>query len=331
MNTMTLIRSSATLGVLLLNVTAVHAQQFFEEKYVAVRADINNLVPLPTLGIVPRGAVAIEPELAAQLSEAMQKELDAKRDGRFEVLSRVNGVKMNWAFVVKNAPREVYDVLTPQFTEQLITCLHSLEDDVNIASLQVLLTGGQLSDQEERNQANAASAQMLANWKADQCATRQNDLPFIDSNRTKLTAATHGMLTAAFDPLIFRGNGLIDLTVALNPLYFASGGFWTTEMAPQLNHRFEAAVDTGFFKTTQTPQIIDRELRTFWDWAILVITTKQSIVRSFIEIAASRCIATVPELSNPFKLSRCTSAGNLQFVTLRVAGQDFSAVQRVRL
>jgi hypothetical protein len=287
-------------------------------------------VALPTVGIVPVGTLPIDVDVGTQLSEALQKQMEATGEVRFEVLTRPNGSKINWAFVVRNAPRTAHDVFTSGFTDQLITCLHSLNDDVELASLNLLLVGAQLSDPQERDEANAAGAQMLTNWKADHCATRRNDLPFIDSNRAKLTAATRGMLTDAFDPLIFRGQGLLDLIGALYPVYFNSGGFWTTELVPRLHALFEAGVDAGLLTTSETGRSVDRELRTFWDWAILTVSTKLSVVRSFIETTALGCVKTVQELSSPFKLSRCVADGKLVLVTLRVAGKDYTAAQRVR-
>src|SRR3954470_495227 len=99
---MTRIRSSLALAVVLVGVNTARAQQVFEEKFLVVQPDVTNLVPLPTLGIVPLGTLSIEPDLSAQLTEAMQNELGARQDGRFEVLTRQKAGQINWAFVVKN-------------------------------------------------------------------------------------------------------------------------------------------------------------------------------------------------------------------------------------
>ncbi len=117
---------------------------------------------------------------------------------------------------------------------------------------------------------------------------------------------------------------------ALYPVYFNAGGFWTTELVPRLHTLFETGVGAGLLTVTETARLRDRELRTFWDGAILVVSTKLGIVRSFVEVSALGCIKTIPELSNPFKLSRCVADGKLVLVTLHVAGQDYTAAQRVR-
>ncbi len=328
MNTIVLTRRALAVVLLLGSVTVANAQQAFEEKYVSGRAVAGELVPLPTIGMVPVGTLPINAQVAVQLTEAMEKHLAAVQDNRFEVVSRPNGTKVNWAFIVRNAPRAAHDALTPQLTDQLITCLHSLEDDVELASLHLLLVGGTLADQSERDEANAAGAQMLVNWKADRCATRRNSLSFIDSNRAKLTAATRGMLTDVFDPIVFRGQGLLDLIAALYPVYFQPSGFWATELTPRVHALFDAAVAAGLLTTVDGTRVVDRELRTFWDWVILVVTTKLGIVRPFIEIAGAGCASSVAELSSPFNLTRCIASGRVSLVTLRVAGQDFLAVQR---
>jgi len=336
MNTAKLTRSAlATVMLSMAAVGTAHAQQAFEDKYVPAPAPSPTvLVPLPTIGIVPVATVPLELDVAAQLSEAIRRELETTQETRFEVITRPNAGKTNWAFVVRNAPRAQHDAFTQQFSGQLFTCLHSLEDEgvegEEVAALNVLLAGNQLDDQEERDLASAAGAQMLANWLADRCVTRRNDLPFFERNRARLTAATRGMLTDAFDPILFRGQGLLDLIVALTPVYLSPGGFWATEMQPRLRVLFEAGVEGGLLTTAETTPIAERELQTFWDWVILVVSTKSSIVRTFIEHTAAGCVRTVPELSLPFRLSRCVSEGKLRLVTLRVAGQNFTTVQRVQ-
>lgn len=329
MNTITLTRGVLAVALFAAGAQTAHAQQAFEEKYVSGRPTTGELVALPTVGMVPVGTVPLDADVATQLSEAMRKQLEVTGDNRFEVITRANGNKVSWAFVVRNAPRAMHDAFTADFTDQLITCLHSLEDDVELASLNILLVGATLDSQEERDEANAAGAQMLINWKSNQCATRRNNLPFIDSNRARLAIATRGMLTDVFDPLVFHGQGLLDLISALYPVYFNAGGFWTAELTPRLHALFDAGVAAGFLTTMETAQIADRELRTFWDWTILVVTTKLSIVRSFIETTATACARTLPELSNPFKLARCVADAKLSLVTLRVAGRDYAAAQRV--
>jgi hypothetical protein len=287
------------------------------------------LVPLPTIGIVPVATAPLDANVAEELSEAIQRQLDASHDNRLEIITRTTGTKVNWAFVVRNAPRTQHDAFTQQFTDQLLTCLHSLDDDVNLASLNLLLVGSNLDTQEERDQANAAGTQMLANWMADRCATKRNNLPFLDQNRPKLVAASRGMLTDLFDALIFNGQGLLDLIKALSPVYFAQGGFWTTEMQPRLHAQFEAGVRAGLLTSAETSAVADVELRTFWDWVILVVATKSTIARSFVANTAAGCARSVAELSNKFQLSRCVSDGKIRLQLLRVAGQDFTSVQRV--
>jgi len=329
MNTISLTRCAIAVTLLVAGASTAHAQQAFEDKYVAARPSGGELVPLPTVGIVPVGTLPIDADVGTQLAEAVQKQMAAGGDDRFEVLSRPNGSKVNWAFAVRNAPRAAHEAFTPQFTDQLITCLHSLEDDVELGSLNILLVGGTLSDQQARDEANAAGALMLTNWKADRCATRRNSLPFIESNRANLTAATHGLVTEAFDPLVFRGQGLLDLISALYPVYFDSGGFWTSELVPRLHAVFELGVNAGLLTSTERSKL-DRALRTFWDFAILVVSSKLGIVRSFIATTALGCVKTVPELSRPFELERCVAEGKVALVALRVAGQDYIAAQRVQ-
>ncbi len=331
MNTIALTRRVLAVAWILAGAQVAHAQpaQAFEEKYVTGRAAPGELVALPTVGIVPVDTVPLDADVATQLTEAMQRHLAAVQDNRFEVITRATGTKVSWAFVVRNAPRAMHDAFTAKLTDQLITCLHSLENDVEIASLNLLLVGGALADAEERAEANAAGAKLLVNWKADRCATRRNDLPFIDSNRTRLTVATRGMLTDVFDPLVFQGQGLLDLITALSPVYFQQGGFWTTELTPRLHTLFDGAVDAGLLDAAEGAKIADRELRTFWDWAILVISTKLGTVRSFVETTATSCVKTTSELSTGFKLSRCVTGGRVTLVPLRVAGQDYLTAHRV--
>ncbi|MBC7978100.1 MAG: hypothetical protein H7138_24215 [Myxococcales bacterium] len=331
MNTIALTRRVLAVAWILVGAHVAHAQpaQAFEEKYVTGRAAPGELVALPTVGIVPVDTVPLDADVATQLTEAMQKHLAAVQDNRFEVITRATGTKVSWAFVVRNAPRAMHDAFTVKFTDQLVQCLHSLASDVEIASLNLLLVGGTLSDAEERAEANAAGAKMLVHWKADRCVTRRNDLPFIDSNRARLTVATRGMLTDVFDPLVFQGQGLLDLITALSPVYFQPGGFWTTELSPRLRTLFDGAVDAGLLDAVEGARIVDRDLRTFWDWAILVIASHLGVVRSFVEITATGCVKTAPELSTAFNLSRCIASGRLTLVPLRVAGQDYVAVHRV--
>jgi hypothetical protein len=319
--------TATTLAVLLTSIGAAHAQQTFEDRYVAPRPVAGELVALPTVGIVPTGAVPLDPDVAAQLSEAVQKELVSSDENRLEVLTRPSGGKTGWAFVVRNAPRAMHDAFTLQFTDQLITCLHSVPESPELAALNVLLVGSPLDNQDERDQANAAGAQMLANWRADRCATRRNNLPFFENNRPRITAATRGMLTDVFDPLLFRGQALLDLIRALSPVFYDPGAFWVVEMTPRLQRVFNAAVRSGLL-TTAEANAVSGEQKTFWDWVIDVVSIKNTVVHSFIAHAAGGCVPTVAALSNAFRLSRCVADGKLVLVTLRVAGQDYTTIQR---
>jgi hypothetical protein len=309
-------------------VSTAHAQQAFEEKYVAARANGTELVPLPTIGIVPVATAPLDTNVAEELSEAIQRQLDTSHDTRLEVITRASGAKISWAFVARNAPRAQHDAFTQQFTDQLLACVHSLDNDLPLGSLNLLLVAGSLESQQERDEANAAGAQMLVNWKADHCATKRNTLPFPDQNRGKLVVASRGMLTDLFDGTVYNGQGLLDLISALSPVYFGQGGFWTTEMLPRLHTQFEAGVRAGLL-TTQETASTDVSVRTFWDWVIDVVLTNPTVVRSFIANTAAGCARSVPELSTTFQLSRCVSDGKLRLVPLRVAGQDFTTVQKV--
>ena len=329
MATKTLTRSIASVLVMLAGMATAHAQQAFENRWAPARPGGTDLVPLPTFGIVPVGAVPLDTDVSAELSEAVQRQLDATFNAQFEVLTRPTGGKVGWAFVVRNASRASFDTLTSQFTDQLLTCLHSLEDDVNLASLNLLLVGNTLEDQTERDEANAAGAQLLVNWKADRCATQRNNLPFLDQNRPRLVVASRGMLTGSFDPTVFRGQGLLDLVNALYPVYLNDGGLLTTEMQPRLQALFDAAARTGLLTVSDTAGVADREQKTFWDWVILGISVKPGLVRSLFEAAAAGCVPSVAELANPFQLSRCVANGKLALITLRIVGQDYTAVQRV--
>jgi len=286
-------------------------------------------VALPTFGIVPVGAVPLDPGIAAELSEAVQRQLDATQSTQFEILTRATGGKIGWAFVVRNSARSTFDAFTQRFTDQLLTCLHSLDDDVNLASLNILLVGSPLADQTERDQANAAGTAMLTNWAADHCGTRRNNLPFLDQNRSRLVVASRGMLTDSFDPTVFVGQGLLDLINALYPVYLKDGGFLTSEMLPRLQALFGAAAVSGLLTAADTATIKDREQKTFWDWVILAVSIRPGLVRSFLENTAVGCVASVAELSAPFQLSRCVSNNKLALVTLRIAGQDYTATQPV--
>lgn len=315
-------------ALLLVSVRTAHAQQAFEEKYVAARANGSELVPLPTIGIVPVATAPLEANVAEELGEAIQRQLDASHDIRLEVVTRASGTKVNWAFVARNAPRAQHDAFTQQFTDQLLTCVHSLEDDLPLASLQILIVAGAVGSQQERDEVIEAGAQMFANWKADRCVTKRNNLTIIDQNRAKLVSASHGMLTDQFDGLVFNGQGLLDLISTLSPVYFGSGGFWTTEMLPRLRAQFEAGVRNGLL-TAQEAAATDLDLRTFWDWMIVVVTSKPGVVRSFLANTAAGCAHSVAELSNRFQLSRCVADGKIRLVSLRVANQDYTTVQRV--
>ena len=320
-------QSVLTFVMLLLGAATAHAQQAFEDKYVPAAAGGSELAPLPTIGIVPTGTAPLNPDVATQLTAAIQKQLEVAQDNRFEVLTRANGTKVNWAFVVRNGARPAFDAFTEQFADQMQACMHSLADDLQVAVVNSVLISSHVEDQEQREIFNAAGAQMLVNWKADRCVTARNDDPFTDQNRRQIVAASHGMLTSAFDGNVFNGQGLLDLIFALNPLFFDVGGMWVTEMVPRLHTLFGAGVNAGLLTVAETT-LVDRDQRTFWDWVILVISTQRTIVRPFIETVASGCTRTVPELSNPFKLSRCVTDGRIQLIPLRVDGQDYTTVQR---
>jgi len=200
---------------------------------------------------------------------------------------------------------------------------------VNLAAIHDLLATSALDDQTERDDANAAAAQMFANWKADRCAMRRNDVALLDANRPNLVAATHGMLTEDFDEMVFHGQGEIDVVNALSPLYLGDGGFMTTEMLPRLQTAFDAAARSGLLTVTDMAGIADREQQTFWDWVILAVSTKPGLVRSLFENTAAGCVASGAALANPFQLSRCVTNGKLQLETLHIVGLDYTAVQRV--
>ena len=326
-------RSVFAVVLLLVGIRTAHAQQVFTYKFVSPRSGATDLVPLPTFGIVPAPASApspLDPDVATELTEAVQRQLAATQSTQFEVLTgAAPGGKTSWAFVVKNASRATFDTLTQQFTDQLLTCLHSLDgNDVNLASLNLLLVASPV-DATGRAEAIAAGDTMLINWKADRCSTRRNDLPFLDQNRPRLVVASRGMLTESFDPLVYNGQVLLDLIAALKAVYLADGGFLTTEMQPRLQTLFDAAAHNGLFTIADTAAITDREQSTFWDWVILAISIKPGLVRSFLENTAAGCVASVAALSNPFQLTRCVTNGKLTLPTLRISGQDYTAVQRV--
>lgn len=320
-------RSVLSVVLLLAGVTTAHAQQAFETRW--ARGTGTDLVPLPTFGVVPTGAVPLDTDVATELSEAVQRQLDATQSTQFEILTRPSNGKVGWAFVVRNASRDTFDTFTQQFTDQLLTCLHSLDDDVDLAALNVLLSGATLSDQTERDEANAAGAQLLVNWKADRCATRRNTLVLLDQERPQLVVATRGMLTELFDATVFRGQGLLDLISALTAVFLNDGGFLTSEMQPRLQTLFDAAARTGLLTPTDVAGVMDQSQKTFWDWVILAISLKPGTARSFFEATAAGCVASVAELSNPFQLARCVASNKLTLVALRIVGQDYIAAQRV--
>jgi hypothetical protein len=315
-------------ATLLTRANTAHAQQAFEVKFVAARTTAGELVSLPTIGIVPANTVPLDSNVADELKEAVQRQLAAANETRFEVTTRANGAKLNWAFVVRNDPRSAHDAFTTQFQGQLLTCLHSLEDNVGLASLNLLLLGSPVPDQASRDAAISTGAQMLVNWKTDHCVTQRNSIAFLDddAHRTKRIAATRGMLTDEFDPLQFNGQALLDLISALKPVFFSDGGFWTTEMTQPLRTLFEAAVRNGL---PLQDELVNDEQRTFWDWAISTVISEPTVVRSFLANAAIGCVRTVPELSNRFQLSRCVTDGKLLIELLTVAGQNFVTIQRV--
>ncbi len=317
-------------ALLVMGANTAHAQQLFEDKHVPARPSSTELVPLPTFGIVPLNTIPLDPNVADELTEAVNHQLIlAQQTDRFEIVTRANGSKINWAFIVRNAPRAPHDAFTVQFTRQLVTCLRSLEDSAGLTSLDLLLLGLPAGDP-GRNEALLAGQKMLDNWKADRCATqRNNSIPDDDAHRTRTTAATHGMLTNEFNALLFNGQALLDLIAAVKPLYFDLGGFWTTEMTPRLHAVFDAAVRDSFLSASETTEIGEIEQRTFWDWAVLAVLTKPTIARSVLANTAAGCVKTVPELSNRFQLSRCVSDGKIQLRPLRVGGEDYTAVQRV--
>jgi hypothetical protein len=314
--------------LLLVGLRTARAQQAFESRWSPARAGGTEIAALPTFGIVPVGAAPLNTDVATELTEAVQRQLDATQSTQFEVLTRPSGGKIGWAFVVRNAARPTFDALTQQFTDQLLTCLHSLDDDLDLASLYVLLVGSPLDNQGERDEANAAGAAMLANWTHDRCATRKNNLPFLDADRPKLVVASRGMLTDVFDGTVFNGQNLLDLVAALYPIYLNDGGFLTTEMTPRIQALFDAAARTGLLTTAETATIADREQKTFWDWVILAVSIKPGLVRSFLETTATSCVASVAELGNSFQLTRCVAANKLALVTLHISAQDYTAAQR---
>ena len=332
MNISTLARCAlATVALATVGANAAHAQQAFETKYVAPRpgTDPNELVPLPTLGIVPVGAAPLHADVAKQLSEAVQRGLDASTERRFEIQTRADGAQVRWALLVDTSPRTGLDALTATFTDHLVTCLHSLADDVDTATLNVLLSGGALRDETERGRAIAAGSAMLVNWRTDQCRTRRNELPFWQRNRDKLTAATRGMLTDRFDPLVYNGQPLLDVILVLKSVFYQDGGIWVAHHTPALQTAFEGAVGAGLLTTAQTSAIAERELASFWDWAVLAVSTKLGLARSFLEITGAGCVAAPRDLDKPFQMARCVSERRIQVVSLQVGAQTYTTVQRV--
>jgi hypothetical protein len=328
-------RSALAVALLVIGASTAHAQQAvqaFEDKYGPPRTSAN-MVQLPTFGIGPAGTTTLDANVAEELTEVIQREMAVAQEMRFEISARPStGGKVVWALVVRDTPRAVYDSFKAQFAEQLRMCLHSVPDNLDLANLNVILTGSPADDALTLESAKAAGRQMLANWKTERCATRRNSVGFIDdeAHRIKYAATSHGMLIDEFEPVSFpSAQALLDLIAVLKPLYFDLGGFWTTEMMPRLRAVFEAAVRDGFLSVSETSEIGEIEQRTFWDWAVLVVLTKPMIARSFLANTAAGCVRTVPELSSHFQLSHCVSDGRIQLKLLRVGGQDYTAVQRV--
>lgn len=327
-------RNAVAVALLVIGASTAHAQQAvqaFEDKYGPARTPAN-MVQLPTFGIGPAGTTTLDANVAEELTEAIQREMAVAQETRFEISARPStGGKVIWALVVRDTPRAVYDSFKAQFAEQLRTCLHSIPDDLGLANLNVILTGSPAADAPTLESAKAAGLQMLANWKADRCATRRNSVGFIDdeAHRTKYAATSHGMLTDEFNPLAFpSAQALLDLIAVLKPLYFDLGGFWTSEMTSRLHAVFDVAVRDGFLSVSETSETGEIEQRTFWDWAVLAVLTKPMIARSFLANTAAGCVRTVPELSSRFQLSHCIADGKIHLKLLRVGGQDYTAVQR---
>lgn len=314
-------------AMLLAGSRLVHAQQAFEIKFVAARPSQTELVPLPTIGVVPVGTVPLTPDVAAQLSEAVESELAAHQDNHFEVVTRTSANAVNWAFVVRNAPRTAHDALVLPFTDQIITCLHSLEISGPLVSLHLLLLGQSLIDPTERADALAGGATMLANWRADRCATPRNDLPLFADNRANITAATRGFVTDVFDPLVFNGRGLLDLIAALTPVFFDRDGFWAVEWTPRLEAWFARAAKTRLPGAAEADRLMTGR-QSYWDWMVGALIARPGTVHSFLAHTAAGCVPSVAELTAPFALAPCIAAGKLELVALRIAGQDYVAAQR---
>lgn len=302
--------------------------QQFELRYAAAPTGGTELVPMPTIAIVPLGSAPISLALGTQLTDAVDAERADVPDGeRFGVMTRPAGAQTRWAFAALTQPREANSDLARPFSESLITCLYSLEEGIEIAALNLLLSGGALMDNVEREAARRGGRQMLDHWRAERCATARNDLPFIRNNAAKIHLATAGMLTDEFDGAIFNGQGLLDSIDALYPLFYQPGGLWAADRSPRLESIFASAVDKGFLTPATVEDIIDTEFRSFWDWAIYVLRTKQTVVRSFPVTVASHCMSNIQDLTRPFTLRSCIAGGTLELITLRVQGNDYVAAQ----
>jgi len=120
-------RSLLSVALLLVGVSTAHAQQAFENRYAAAQPNGLDLVPLPTFGIVPVGAAPLDAAVAAELSEVVQRELDATHTVLFEVLTRASGTKVSWAFVVRNAARPHSTPSSPSSSRISCSpaCIHS--------------------------------------------------------------------------------------------------------------------------------------------------------------------------------------------------------------
>ncbi|AGP34217.1 hypothetical protein [Sorangium cellulosum] len=305
------------------------APQEFEVRYTAAASGGTELAPMPSIALTPKANEPISPDLAAQLTEAVDAAVHSAEDGdRFAVTTRPAAADVHWSYSALTQPRSANRDLTEPYLRNLLACLYSLEEDsVEVAALSLLLAGGILPGEVEREAARDGGRQMLDHWKSNRCRTRRNTLPFFEQNRADIRVATSGMLTDEFDAIVFNGQGLLDLIRSLYALFYHPGGLWASDRTARLGTLFVTAVDSAFLTTQEAESVAQTEFRTYWDWVLYVSANKPMISRSFLATVAERCVGSVDELSERFQLKRCVDGGDLDLVTLRARGNDYVAAQ----
>lgn len=294
-----------------------------------------DLVPIPTVAVVPSGSVPISRDLAAQLSEAVLRATRDAADGaQFMPITREHGRLdvIGWAFAAQARARAEYAVLDVSFADRLASCLHTLDANApELAALMSLLVPIPLQNGAARKAALLGGQLMLTNFRRDHCATRANVAPSIEAQRETIVAATRGMLTSQFDSITFRGQSLLDLIDVLTPLFFDAGGVWETDRKLRIDALFSRALERGLSSATSLTVGGTRIFSSFFDWIIATRRAQPTLTRALYKTVGKACLVDPHAASAPFQLDLCLLDRKLELMMIRFGALERMSIQTKRI